>query len=254
MQPCARVVLLACVLHTAAAGTPGAPRLVRAVGRVVLKPLTCLVDACCAPLVSIGERSKHRRRIRSRPRRIILVRHGQSVGNVDRMLYSSMADPSMGLTEAGFAQGREAGVALRAIVGDESCRFFYSPYVRTRQTLLAMLRAFPSDRPVQLTVEPRLREQDFGNFQDPTVMQRVMTDRKRFGRFFYRIPNGEAGTDVYDRVCDFWSGMLRSLDENGAPGSIRERVEHTSNVVLVTHGSRAGARTLGSRAGRPVPR
>lgn len=205
------------------------------IGRALLRPVGGLLDCAMAPLLSLAARRRRQRLLRNRPRRIILVRHGESVGNVDRSLYATMADPSMGLTEHGFAQGAEAGAALRAIVGDGSCRFYHSPYIRTRQTMLAMLEQFPP-RPVQITVEPRLREQDFGNFQDPALMQRCMDDRKRFGRFFYRIPNGEAGTDVYDRVCDFWSGMLRSLDENGYQGGMREHVRSTTNVVLVTHG------------------
>jgi broad specificity phosphatase PhoE len=37
-------------------------------------------------------------------------------------------------------------------------------------------------------------------------------ERQKFGRFYYRLPNGEAGTDVFDRVSDFWSTLLRSMD------------------------------------------
>ena len=37
-------------------------------------------------------------------------------------------------------------------------------------------------------------------------------ERQKFGRFYYRFPNGEAGTDVFDRVSDFWSTLLRSMD------------------------------------------
>ena len=34
-------------------------------------------------------------------------------------------------------------------------------------------------------------------------MSRLREDRMKFGRFFFRFPNGEAGTDVFDRVSDF---------------------------------------------------
>eukprot|EP00415_Alexandrium_ostenfeldii_P002822 UN2822 len=100
--------------------------------------------------------------------------------------------------------------------------------MRTRQTLLAILQAF-EDRRVQITSEPRLREQDFGNFQDPEVMEKVYKERLKFGRFYFRFPNGEAGSDVYDRVCDFWSTLYRFMDY---------RPEYTTvqNFVLVTHG------------------
>lgn len=49
--------------------------------------------------------------------------------------------------------------------------------------------------------EVQLREQDFGNFQNTEGKQREKADRLRFGRFFYRFPNGESGADVYDRCA-----------------------------------------------------
>ncbi len=35
--------------------------------------------------------------------------------------------------------------------------------------------------------------------QDAEGKQREKAERLRFGRFFYRFPNGESGADVYDR-------------------------------------------------------
>ena len=34
--------------------------------------------------------------------------------------------------------------------------------------------------------EVQLREQDFGNFQNPTKIQADLAERNRFGRFYYR--------------------------------------------------------------------
>lgn len=101
--------------------------------------------------------------------------------------------------------------------------------MRTRQTLLSMLEAFRHQR-VQTTSEPRLREQDFGNFQNARDMEKVYEERQKFGRFFFRFPNGEAGTDVYDRVCDFWGTIYRFMDFS--PRDDR----HVDNFVMVTHG------------------
>ena len=63
-----------------------------------------------------------RYRRRNRPKRIILVRHGESGGNVDRNLYCSTPDSRITLTERGFAQGRAAGVQIRKLVGNETVR------------------------------------------------------------------------------------------------------------------------------------
>ena len=34
-------------------------------------------------------------------------------------------------------------------------------------------------------------------------MKQVFRERQKFGRFYYRFPNGEAGTDVFDRTASF---------------------------------------------------
>jgi len=41
---------------------------------------------------------------------------------------------------------------------------------------------------------------DWGNFQDPGEVEICQIERRRFGHFYYRFPNGESGADVYDRV------------------------------------------------------
>ena len=81
-----------------------------------------------------------------RPSRIILVRHGQSEGNVDDTIYSTVPDSQIALTERGFAQAVVAGLQIRKLVGNGSVRCFYSPYLRTKQTMLAILQAFDSQR------------------------------------------------------------------------------------------------------------
>lgn len=192
--------------------------------------LRVLIWALWPLLLLIDSQVLHRRR-RSRPKRIILVRHGESLGNVDKVLYESTPDSQIQLTETGIRQGREAGEQIRRLVGQEDVRVFFSPYIRTRQTLLAILEAF-SGRRIELTTEPRLREQDFGNFQNSHYMETVYKERQKFGRFYYRFPNGEAGTDVYDRVCEFWSTLFRFMDQP----SRNEAQKPAENYVLVTHG------------------
>ena len=171
-----------------------------------------------------------------RPERIVLIRHGQSEGNTDRVAYSKTPDSQIALTDRGWAQASVAGLQLRELVGDESVRFFYSPYTRARQTMLAMLQAFEG-RPVEISQEPRLREQDFGNFQDPETMEDVMAQRQEFGRFYFRFPNGEAGTDVFDRVASFITYLFRSMAGEGyfeRKGD--DDIPPARNYVIVTHG------------------
>ena len=98
-------------------------------------------------------------RKRNRPKRIVLVRHGESVGNADKNAYASTPDSQISLTARGFAQGAACGLQIRQLLGNETTRFFHSPYLRARQTLLAILQAGFEGREVEIVSEPRLREQ-----------------------------------------------------------------------------------------------
>ncbi|KAI9012199.1 2,3-bisphosphoglycerate-dependent phosphoglycerate mutase [Hyaloraphidium curvatum] len=185
------------------------------------------------------------------PSRIILVRHGESQGNRDWRVMATVPDHLLELTERGRRDAFEAGRRLRGMVEDgERVRFYVSPYVRTRQTLEEILRSF-GGTPEQATdaggqgeavvpaatgggvewdvrVEPRLREQDWGNFQNFAEMQKIKAERVAYGPFYYRIPHGESGADVYDRVSIFLESLYRS--------QARAWPRHPTTLIIVTHG------------------
>jgi phosphohistidine phosphatase SixA len=148
-----------------------------------------------------------------RPTRIILVRHGESEGNVDSKKYCHIADPKIRLTEAGALQAQKCGQKIRSMIekshpkGDWLVHFYVSPYTRTLCTLKEIGRAFEKEHIVGVREEPRIREQDFGNFQNKMKMIEVKEIRQRFGRFFYRFPEGESAADVFDRVTSMPSPL-----------------------------------------------
>ncbi|MFF1558786.1 histidine phosphatase family protein [Streptomyces sp. NPDC058279] len=158
-----------------------------------------------------------------RPRRIVLVRHGESQGNADDTVYEREPDHALRLTAAGREQARQAGTKLRELFGDERISAYVSPYRRTLQTFRE-LRLDPTR--VRMREEPRLREQDWGNWQDHDDVRLQKAYRDAYGHFFYRFAQGESGADVYDRVGSFLESLYRSFE---AP-------DHPENVLLVTHG------------------
>ncbi|KAJ8906896.1 hypothetical protein NDN08_003380 [Rhodosorus marinus] len=177
----------------------------------------------------VGNRMRHTQMCR--PKRIVLVRHGQSIGNVDKNVYKSIPDNKLSLTTRGYEQALEAGKKLKATVQDETTLFFTSPYVRTKQTLQGILVGGNFDESkISVREDSRLREQEFGNFQDPGDWERVAEERRRVGRFWYRIPEGESGADVYDRVTIFLQTMYREMD------AVRPRNQPLENIVIVSHG------------------
>ncbi|MGQ4414364.1 histidine phosphatase family protein [Streptomyces sp. SAS_269] len=159
----------------------------------------------------------------ARPRRIVLVRHGESTGNVDDSVYEREPDHALALTERGWRQAEETGKKIRELFGGEHVSVYVSPYRRTHETL----RAFHLDPDlIRVREEPRLREQDWGNWQDRDDVRLQKAYRDAYGHFFFRFPQGESGADVYDRVGGFLESLFRSFE---AP-------DHPPNVLLVTHG------------------
>jgi broad specificity phosphatase PhoE len=168
-----------------------------------------------------------------RAKRIILVRHGESAGNIDESCYVTTADWRIQLTDKGKFQAEQAGRTISSLLGEEGKTFFYvSPYKRTRQTLKGIMSQVPKSKIYGVREEPRIAEQQFGNFQNVTQVQRAKEERKKFGRFFYRFPNGEAGFDVYNRVTSFISTMMRDSQQHRAENVPMENF----NVCIVTHG------------------
>src|SRR3954464_99313 len=77
----------------------------------------------------------------SRPRRIYLVRHGESEGNVNKEIYKTKPDYALELTFDGIMQARRAGEAInKEILPHETIAFYSSPFYRTRQTKTEMQR------------------------------------------------------------------------------------------------------------------
>ncbi|KAI9012182.1 histidine phosphatase superfamily [Hyaloraphidium curvatum] len=165
------------------------------------------------------------------PRKIILVRHGQSEGNVDWSVMATKPDHMLELTEKGRDEALQVGKQLRRLVDrDDRVRFYVSPYVRARQTLDGILRSFGGARPPaeEARKEPRLREQDWGNFQNFVEMEKIKAERMAYGHFFYRIPHGESGADVHDRLSIFLDALARS--------QARSYPNHPTVLIVVTHG------------------
>lgn len=195
------------------------------------------------------------------PRRLFLLRHGQSAANVLEHLYAEMPDNAIPLTQLGWEQAKCAGRYLRQsiIPPNETIHFIVSPYVRTMETFHGIASAWLDPQEEQFTADvqsalsdtlshderqrlwyatlqnqygitwqedPRIREQDFGNYQDYETIQRCKKERDAFGIFYYRFPHGESATDVYDRVSTFLDSLWRSF----------HTARCSQNTILVTHG------------------
>ncbi len=160
-----------------------------------------------------------------KPKRIILVRHGESEGNADREMYETTPDYKLNLTSLGRDQAVEAGNTIKSIIGNESVYAYVSPYYRTRQTYAEIKKAIGSNIKRSLE-DPRIRELDWGHLRHPDENEEIMRERNGFSTFYYRIPDGESGADVYDRVSTFLETLYRDFKKDDYP----------ENTLIITHG------------------
>ncbi|XP_003626327.2 LOW QUALITY PROTEIN: phosphoglycerate mutase-like protein AT74H [Medicago truncatula] len=172
------------------------------------------------------------------PKRIIVVRHGESQGNLDPGAYTVTPDHKIPLTPQGISQALSTGSRIRHVISSSSSSpdwrvyFYVSPYTRTRSTLRELAKSFSKKRVIGVREECRIREQDFGNFQVQERMDAIKETRQRFGRFFYRFPEGESAADVFDRVSSFLESMWRDIDMN----RLNHNPSNDLNLIIVSHG------------------
>lgn len=146
--------------------------------------------------------------------RIILVRHGQSEGNVaaERALAEELEsidvparDPDIQLSQLGREQAQALGQWLADLPRDEAPDLLWtSPYRRARQT--AEIAGSQAALQLEARVDERLRDRDMG-ITDMLTAEGIRarypeeTERRAWiGKFYYRPPGGESWADVAMRV------------------------------------------------------
>jgi broad specificity phosphatase PhoE len=152
------------------------------------------------------------RQTRTWPDALLLIRHGESRGNVARdraeaegllMIEVQQRDMDVELSDRGVDQARALGRCLTTS-DERPTAVVSSPYERARQTAALMIESAGLD--VELTVDERLREREFGVLDRLTkagIKERFPEQaelRTFLGKFYHRPPGGESWADVALRV------------------------------------------------------
>ena len=166
----------------------------------------------------------HKYQKKMRPKRIILVRHGNSVANNNYDILQRVPDNKVHLSEKGIKQAKEAGKRLKQIIGNESIQFYVSPYTRTKETYENIMESF-HDNYTDCLYVTSLREQEYGNLQ--REMDKQFEEQKKVGVFFYRFVNGESGADVHARMSIFLQYLFRRI--------LSIDYHSFDNIVIVSH-------------------
>jgi broad specificity phosphatase PhoE len=146
---------------------------------------------------------------------LILVRHGESSGNRDRIFAT---DPqALPLTELGYAQARAAARLIDDLFQPKLV--VSSPFLRAHETAQVIADCVGAP----LEVEPNLYERDVGVYRGRPYDSLVSAPDYAPGRrWAWRPPEGESYQDVLARVAPI---LDRLATENPA-----------TDVVVVSHG------------------
>jgi broad specificity phosphatase PhoE len=152
---------------------------------------------------------------------LILVRHGESIGNAKGLLLGRLDAP---LTERGLAQARTVG----PLVANAS-RLISSPLERARTTAAALDTGLP------IEIDDRWIEVDYGEFDGrplTAVPDQVWTRwRSDPG---YRPPGGETLTEVSARVRSACEELFAHDGEGVRGGETVVVVSHVSPIKAAT--------------------
>jgi broad specificity phosphatase PhoE len=165
-------------------------------------------------------------------RRLILVRHGESMGNVAReqaeaagaeVIDIPMRDADVSLSELGQQQAQALGCWLAELdPSEQPTQVWSSPYRRAMHTAAEALTAAGMSLPIRQ--DERLRDRELGILDLLTgtgVRSRYPAEAQRrrwLGKLYYRPPGGESWSDVALRLRSFLAD--REREESPDAGSL----------------------------------
>lgn len=139
---------------------------------------------------------------------IYLFRHGQTEYN-KKGIFTGWSDAD--LTEDGIAECKTIADQLKGVVPTKA---YASDLKRAQKTLYLVL----DGRKVQVVVDPRIKERDYGDLTGKSKTETKRLHPKEFPLWHrsYDVPppNGESIKDVEQRVLPFIKEMLAGLNKD----------------------------------------
>ena len=138
-----------------------------------------------------------------------LIRHGESLGNIDPETYYKMPDHLIPLTMDGINQSLEMGKRLNSHFLKFKKIFFitiwYSPYLRTVQTKDMILSQIDKNIDVELKECPLIYEREWGELRE---LINDKENKDKYFNFYFRPNGGESFLDLYKRVVSFHQEVI----------------------------------------------
>jgi broad specificity phosphatase PhoE len=153
----------------------------------------------------------------------LMIRHGESEGNVDPVFYTQKDDHDIALTPKGQQQAVEMLPSLIEEMGFQQHIAYYSPFRRAKETWGVCKQSKTFGQYLSWFEEnPLLVERNWGDLRKSVLHK---THTKQDFAFFNRPVQGESFFDLYQRVQLFINVCRTKAEQYECP-----------NFVLFTHG------------------
>lgn len=158
-------------------------------------------------------------------RKLFIMRHAESLEDVDQTVYERIADEDMPLTNFGKEQAARFGRQFANEIGkSKNLRVFLSPSKRVLETAQLVISGVTKHVQWSLVTDSLISKQNWGNV---TVHNRAEIEKERYrvGVLRYCFPGGESGAEMLFRFDLFAKKLEQEITEGG-----------TGNFLVITHG------------------
>jgi broad specificity phosphatase PhoE len=157
--------------------------------------------------------------------KIILIRHAESLANVNLDVHRTVPDHEIPLSELGVKQAGALDIKSLNLGNYEKLEIYTSPYRRAIETMEIALTGFPSRIAIR---EPLIAERRIKYRWGTDHYQKIIDEWKIYGSFWWEgFDHGfENGFDVYQRANIF----LNKINHKHFSGN-----ENTA-IMVFTHG------------------
>lgn len=152
---------------------------------------------------------------------LYLVRHGESVANVDPSIYLKVPNWDIPLSEKGGKQAMEAAWTLKGLIEGRPALVYTSPFKRTRQTWEKFSASCPSYPMIE---NPLLSEREWGTEWRRHIERYGLRNKEDF-RFYAKPFGAESFAELYTRVQLFFQILKHDVESTGF-----------DTAILFTHG------------------
>jgi broad specificity phosphatase PhoE len=156
--------------------------------------------------------------------KLLITRHAQSEGNVDKSVYFKMPDWSVPITDKGREQAENVAKEIAKHIEERCLGDFLlitSPYVRAKQTMDIISYYIPHYITFYEQEECLLREREWGHLREEYESFATREERNHLFDFYRRPVGGESFADCYQRAFIFLEWLKK---------------QEYDTVVIVSHG------------------